>query len=63
MHASNAYFTQIGNVPARWNRMVPSTMASLLHSGSIDAPEKLTDDPRSGRLTFTASFICRRNAA
>jgi len=62
MHASNAYFTQIGSVPARWNRLIFYD-GSLLHSGSIDAPEKLSGDPRTGRLTFNGFFICRRNAA
>jgi hypothetical protein len=62
MHASNAYFTRIGSVPARWNRLIFYD-GSLLHSGSIDAPEKLSGDPRTGRLTFNGFFICRRNAA
>ncbi|MEP7042962.1 MAG: DUF6445 family protein [Dokdonella sp.] len=62
LHASNDYFTQIGNVPARWNRLIFYD-GSLLHSGSIAAPEKLTADPRTGRLTFNGFFICRRNAS
>lgn len=61
MLGSNAYFEQIGSVPARWNRMVFYNGA-MLHSGDIAAPEKLTADPRSGRLTINGFFTCRRNA-
>lgn len=59
MAGSNDYFQRIGTVPARWNRMVLYD-GSLLHSGHVTAPERLTDDPRSGRLTFNGFFTCRR---
>jgi hypothetical protein len=62
MHASNAYFERVGDIPARWNRLIFYD-GSLLHSGSIRAPEKLTTDPRTGRLTVNGFFVCRRNAA
>jgi len=61
MHASNSYFAQIGSVPARWNRMIFYD-GSLLHSGDILSPEKLSADPLSGRLTFNGFFTCRRHA-
>jgi len=61
IHASNAYFTQIGGVPARWNRLIFYD-GSLLHSGDITQPEKLSADPLKGRLTLNGFFTCRRNA-
>jgi hypothetical protein len=61
IHGSNQYFTQVGSVPAKWNRMIFYD-GSLLHSGDIAAPEKLSADPRSGRLTLNGFFTCRRNA-
>lgn len=61
IHASNSYFTQIGSVPARWNRMIFYD-GSMLHSGDIASPEKLGTDPSSGRLTFNGFFTCRRHA-
>lgn len=61
MHSSNAYFTCIGSVPARWNRMIVYD-GSLLHSGDIVAPEQLSADPLKGRLTMNGFFTCRRNA-
>lgn len=60
--ASNAWFTRTGGVPARWNRLIFYD-GSLLHSGDILAPDRLSPDPRLGRLTFNAFFTCRRKAA
>ncbi len=62
MLESNAYFNRIGSVPARWNRLIFYD-GSLLHSGDILAPEKLSTDPTRGRLTFNGFFTCRRNLA
>lgn len=59
MRGSNAYFRHIGRVPARWNRLILYD-GSLLHSGDIGMPEKLSDDPLTGRLTFNGFFTCRR---
>lgn len=61
MHASNDYFTQIGSVAARWNRLIFYD-GSLLHSGDITAPERLSTDPLKGRLTLNGFFTCRRKA-
>jgi hypothetical protein len=61
MLGSNSYFTQIGSIPARWNRMIFYD-GSVLHSGDIISPEKLSADPLSGRLTFNGFFTCRRHA-
>lgn len=54
-----AWFERVLTVPARWNRLVvyPGT---VLHSGAIDAPQRLHADPRRGRLTLNAFLTCRR---
>ena len=53
-----AWFERVLTVPARWNRLVvyPGT---VLHSGAIDAPQRLQADPRHGRLTLNAFLTCR----
>jgi hypothetical protein len=61
IHESNPYFRQIGSVAAKWNRMILYD-GSMLHSGDITAPEKLSADPLAGRLTLNGFFTCRRNA-
>ena len=43
-------YTRTGHVEARFNRLV-IYRSFLLHSGIIDAPDRLTDDPATGRLT------------
>jgi hypothetical protein len=58
--ASNASFTHVLTVPARWNRL-------LLHDGgafrspAIADPARLDADPRHGRLTLQATLVCSRN--
>jgi len=59
---SNAYFRRTATVAARWNRGVFYSGA-LLHSGQITAPERLTADPATGRLTVSVFFNCRPNLA
>jgi hypothetical protein len=59
---TNAYFKRVATVPARWNRVVFYSGA-LFHSGQIDAPERLSADPMTGRLTVNFFFSCRRNLA
>lgn len=61
MLGSNAYFSCIGSVPARWNRMIFYD-GSMLHSGDIRHPERLTSDPLDGRLTLNGFYTCRRHA-
>jgi hypothetical protein len=61
MHGSNAYFNHLGSVQARFNRMIVYD-GSVLHSGDITSPEKLSDDPLQGRLTWNGFFTCRRKA-
>jgi len=60
MSGSNAYFTRVAKVEARWNRLVFYDGA-LLHLGDIGAPEKLCADPATGRLTLNFFFSSRRN--
>lgn len=60
--ASNDWFTHVGRVAAKWNRLVFYD-GSMLHSGDVFAPEKLSGDPSSGRLTLNGFFTSRRRAA
>ncbi|MHB8912192.1 MAG: DUF6445 family protein [Lysobacter sp.] len=62
MSGSNAYFEQVLTVPARWNRLIFYD-GGVFHCGQIAAADKLSADPRSGRLTLNGFFICRRNLA
>jgi hypothetical protein len=55
---SNAYFSRTATVAARWNRAVFYSGA-LLHTGQIDAPQRLTADPATGRLTVNVFFSSR----
>lgn len=59
---SNRYFDRIGGVDAQWNRLIFYD-GGLLHSGDIAAPEKLSADPGTGRLTLNGFFTSRRRAA
>ncbi|MGH9693519.1 MAG: DUF6445 family protein, partial [Bryobacteraceae bacterium] len=61
MIGDNDFFARTGTIPARWNRMIFYD-GSLLHSGDIETPERLTNDPATGRLTFNGFFTARRNA-
>jgi len=61
MIGSNRYFDRVASVPARWNRLIFYD-GSLLHSGDIAAPDRLSADPQLGRLTLNGFFTCRRNA-
>jgi hypothetical protein len=61
MTASNAYFDKVLTVPARWNRLVFYS-GSVFHSGDITLPEKLSADPRTGRLTLNGFFTCARSS-
>ena len=60
MIGSNPYFRHMGSIAARWNRLIFYD-GSVMHSGDIAAPEKLTGDPLTGRLTLNGFFTCRRN--
>lgn len=58
---SNPYFQRIGGVRARWNRMVFYD-GTILHTGDIHHPERLSNDPAHGRLTLNGFFTSRRRS-
>lgn len=58
---SNPYFERVGGVRARWNRMVFYD-GTILHTSDIPHPERLSDDPASGRLTLNGFFTSRRHS-
>jgi hypothetical protein len=60
--ASNAYFERIGGIDARFNRLIFYD-GSMLHSGDVPDPERLSEDPARGRLTMNGFFVSRRRAA
>jgi Family of unknown function (DUF6445) len=60
MHDSNAWFRRIGGIAAKWNRLIIYD-GGMLHASDITAPDRLSADPRSGRLTLNGFFTCRRN--
>lgn len=60
MLGSNEYFLCVGTVPAKWNRLIFYD-GSILHSGHIESPEKLSSDPSRGRLTLNGFFTSRRH--
>lgn len=60
--ASNTHFELAAVVPAAWNRAVFYD-GSHFHSSHITQPERLSDDPATGRLTLNGFFVCRRAAA
>jgi hypothetical protein len=59
MTESNAWFEKLLSVPARFNRLIVYE-GTLFHSGEILHPERLSADPRHGRLTLNGFFTCRR---
>ncbi|MES2128219.1 MAG: DUF6445 family protein [Pseudomonadota bacterium] len=61
MNGPNAYFDLIGRIDAKWNRIVFYD-GDIFHTGDIFAPEKLSADPRVGRLTMNGFITCTRRA-
>ena len=61
MAGTNDWFERVVAIPARFNRLVCYD-GGLFHSADVDAPERLTDDPATGRLTLNSFFTCRRAA-
>lgn len=62
MTGSNYHFRELLTVPPRWNRIIFYD-GGVLHSGRITHPERLSDDPSSGRLTLNGFFTCSKAAA
>jgi hypothetical protein len=59
---SNDYFELVQVVPAKYNRLVFYDGA-LFQSAHIAAPEKLSGDATTGRLTLNGFFRCKRHAS
>lgn len=59
LHGSNEYFECVATIPARWNRLIFYD-GSVLHSGDITAPELLSSQPATGRLTLNGFFTSTR---
>jgi hypothetical protein len=60
IHGSNEWFTQVGRIEARWNRCIFFD-GFCFHSGEIPVPDRLSTDPRLGRLTLNGFFTSRRH--
>lgn len=56
---SNDWFERVATVPARFNRLIAYS-GTMLHSGDIRHPQRLTDDPRTGRLSLNGFFVGSR---
>lgn len=52
---SDEFFTKVGFIPARFNRLVIYP-GCLLHSPNIFSGKSISDDPRTGRLTANVFF-------
>lgn len=59
---SSEWFEKTASVAPRFNRLVFYDGGAVFHCGDLGAPEKFTDDPRTGRLTLNGFFVCRTNA-
>jgi len=57
---SSRCFRRVGGIDAKWNRLIFYDGA-MLHSGDIRLPERLSADPRRGRLTLNGFFTSRRH--
>lgn len=62
MTTSGDWFERVASVPARFNRLI-FYPGSIFHCADITAPERLTADPRTGRLTLNGFFVVRPTAA
>lgn len=62
MTAGNDWFEKTASVAPRFNRLVFYDGGAVFHTSDIGAPEKLTGDPRTGRLTLNGFFVCRASA-
>ncbi|MGL4230742.1 MAG: DUF6445 family protein [Casimicrobium sp.] len=59
---NNAYFQLTKVIPPRFNRLIVYDGA-MFHAAHIAAPEKLSNDPSTARLTLDGFIVCRRNAS
>jgi hypothetical protein len=58
---SNDWFERVAGVEARWNRLIIYS-GTIFHAGDIRHPERLSDNPATGRLTLNGFFTYRRRA-
>ena len=61
MDGSNAYFEQVAQLGAAWNRAIFYD-GSLFHTADVGRAMSLSTDPRRGRLTLNAFITCRLSA-
>ncbi len=59
--ASTEWFTHLGTVAPKFNRIVFYD-AFMFHSSDIPEPQRLSADPTTGRLTLNGFFTSRRKA-
>lgn len=59
---SSPWFEKMLTIAPRWNRAIFYS-GEIFHSGHIDMPELMADDPLTGRLTVNAFFRLRMAAA
>ena len=62
MTGGNDWFEPVLSLSARWNRMVIYD-GMTFHSGDIHHPERLNDDPRTGRLSLNGFYAGQRTLA
>lgn len=62
MTTSNDWFEKLQAIRPRWNRLIFYS-GMIFHSADITAPERLSRDPREGRLTLNGFLLYRRNLA
>jgi len=60
--SSNAHFEHLVTVAPGFNRLIFYD-GSVFHSSAISAPEKLSADPRRGRLTLNLFFLGQQTKA
>ena len=60
MTEDNHWFESVATVSASFNRLI-FYPGSHFHSADIRQPDRLSPDPRTGRLTLNGFFICRRS--
>ncbi len=61
MTQDNDWFERTARVEAAWNRAVFYD-GGIFHSADVHDPQRLSPDPRCGRLSINSFFTCRRNA-
>jgi hypothetical protein len=63
MTSGNDWFEKTASIAPRFNRLVFYDGGAVFHTSDIAAPSRLSDDPRTGRLTLNGFFVCKANAS